>query len=160
MRTSATLTDTTSIPSDYAAVAAYRMTQCAWERRWNGSGATALDAALAALERRARDARARRPPPGGRRAPSLRKFEPVQQVVGRVELAGPRRLRAGVDVRGDGSAEAFTGRVRRRLVAQRTGESPYDALRRELAVLVTARPESSAGACRSRAAPSARFACS
>ncbi len=93
--------------------------------------ADALDSALASLERRARDLERDAP----RRAVGgtlVRKFEPVQQVVGRVELAGPRRLRAGVDVRGDGSAEAYTGRVRRRLVAQRTGESPYDALRREL----------------------------
>jgi hypothetical protein len=61
-----------------------------------------------------------------------RKFDPVQQVAARLELRGPR-LRAGVDVRGDGSAEAYTGWVRRRLVAQRDDESPYDALRRELA---------------------------
>jgi hypothetical protein len=61
-----------------------------------------------------------------------REFTPVQQVAARGELTGPRGLRAGIDLRGDGSAEAFTGRVRRRLVKQREGESPYDALRRVL----------------------------
>jgi len=64
----------------------------------------------------------------------MRRYEPVQRVVGRVELKGPGGLRAGVDVRGDGSAEAFTGRLRRTLVHQRDDESPYDALRRELTV--------------------------
>lgn len=62
----------------------------------------------------------------------MRKIEPVQQVVARLELRGPRRLRAGVDVRGDGSSESYTGRVRRRLIEQQPGETAYDALRREL----------------------------
>jgi len=63
----------------------------------------------------------------------MRKIEPVQQVVARLELAGPGRLRGGVDVRGDGSSESYRGRVRRRLVEQAPGESAYDALRRSLA---------------------------
>jgi hypothetical protein len=63
----------------------------------------------------------------------MRRLKPVQQVVGRLELAGPGRLRAGVDVRGDGSSEAFTGRLRRRLLDRERSESAYDALRRSLA---------------------------
>jgi hypothetical protein len=59
----------------------------------------------------------------------MRTYEPRQIVALRAEIAG-RRVHGGVDVRGDGSAEAFTGRLRRRLVEQRSGESPYDALRR------------------------------
>jgi hypothetical protein len=62
----------------------------------------------------------------------LRRFDPVAQVVGRIELSGPAGLRAGVDVRGDGSSEAFRGRVRRSLIAQRDGESACDALVRSV----------------------------
>ena len=88
-----------------------------------------LDGALAALEGRARELtrQARLPGAGGT---LMRRLEPVQQVYGRLELAGPNGLRGGVDVRGDGSVEAFTGRVRRKLVRQEEGESAYDALRR------------------------------
>jgi hypothetical protein len=91
----------------------------------------ALDEALDALERRGRElARGANSRAAGGRL--MRRIEPVQQVVARLELSGPGRLRAGVDVRGDGSSEGFTGRLRRTLVAQRDGESAYDALRREL----------------------------
>jgi hypothetical protein len=90
-----------------------------------------LGEALAALERRGEELQ------GDADAHTvdlklMRKVEPVQQVVARLELAGPARLRAGIDVRGDGSAEAWTGRVRRRLIEQLPRESPYEALRRAL----------------------------
>jgi len=87
--------------------------------------------ALEELEREGRtlEAGAHAAPEGGT---LIRRLEPVQIVVARLELSGPRRLRVGVDVRGDGSSEAFTGRFRRRVVEQRDGESSYDALRREL----------------------------
>ena len=62
----------------------------------------------------------------------LRRFDPVGQVVGRVELSGPARLRAGVDIRGDGSSEAFRGRIRRSLIEQRPDENASDALARTL----------------------------
>lgn len=60
-----------------------------------------------------------------------RDIEPVQQVVARGEISG-RGARGGVDLRGDGSSEAFTGRLRRTLVAQERGETAYAALRRAL----------------------------
>jgi len=89
-----------------------------------------LEEALALLEARGRAAAGG----AGRRTIDLRvrRFEPVQQVAARGELRGPRRLRAGVDVRGDGSAEAWTGRLRRAVVEQRASEDAYAALRRVL----------------------------
>jgi hypothetical protein len=90
-----------------------------------------LQAALGGLEDELRklasgaDSRSR----GGR---FIRRLDPVRIVVGRVELSGPRGLRVGVDLRGDGSSEAFSGRIRRRVVEQRDDETAFDALRRAL----------------------------
>jgi len=61
-----------------------------------------------------------------------REFDPVAQVVARATLKAPRGVRAGVDLRGDGSTEAWTGRWQRRLVAREAGEDTHAALRRTL----------------------------
>lgn len=88
--------------------------------------------ALAAVERHGRELErtAASRAVGGK---LLRRFEPVQQVIGRIEVSGPD-VQGGIDIRGDGSCEAFTGRLRRTLIAQREGESSYAALRRALAL--------------------------
>lgn len=92
-----------------------------------------LDAALDTLESRARELSGEASEKSQTVDTKLfRKFEPIQQVVARLELTGPSRIRAGVDVRGDGSVESYTGKLRRRLIEQRDGESPFEALRREL----------------------------
>lgn len=62
----------------------------------------------------------------------VREIEPVAQVAVRAEVAGPGGIRGGIDVRGDGSAEAWTGRLRRAVVEQRPGEDAYAALSRVL----------------------------
>lgn len=96
--------------------------------------ADSLPAALDTLERGCRAlerAPAREPVRLFRRT-----VDPVAQVVARAEVAGPQRwrpaVRGGVDLRGDGSAEAWIGRLSRSLVAQEDGESAYAALRRAL----------------------------
>jgi hypothetical protein len=93
--------------------------------------AGSLDAALRLIEQEAR-VLAHGP---GREAVELRykTYEPGQQVAHRLELTGPGGVRAGIDVRGDGSVQAWTGRWRRRLVEPDGDESPYAALRRTLA---------------------------
>ena len=91
--------------------------------------ASSLDDALDLLETEARVAAntERR----GEVDARFRRFSPAEQVAARVELRG-RGPRAGFDVRGDGSVQAWTGRVRRRLVEPRGDETAFDALRRTL----------------------------
>jgi hypothetical protein len=62
-----------------------------------------------------------------------RTYEPSAQVALRAELRGPKGVSGGVDVHGDGTASAYTGRWRREPLDPGKGESEYAALRRALA---------------------------
>lgn len=90
-----------------------------------------LDAALHALERRGHElqGRADADAVGGS---LMRRFQPGDRVTARLELAGGG-VKAGVDIRGDGTAVPFTGRLRRREIERSDGETVYDALRRAVA---------------------------
>jgi hypothetical protein len=94
----------------------------------------ALDEALADLRSRVKqlEPRARRDEVTFLR----RKIEPVSQVAARIEVAGPQRfvpaVQGGLDLRGDGSSEAYTGRLRRRLIEPEKGENALAALTRTL----------------------------
>lgn len=92
----------------------------------------ALEPALAELTERAgdlADAAARNPA-----ATRLHRYGPEEQVVVRLELAGPERrlatVHAGLDIRGDGASEAYTGRLRRSLIEPAPGEDVIAALAR------------------------------
>ena len=61
-----------------------------------------------------------------------REFAPSEQVAARAEVKGPRGLRAGVDLRGDGRTAAWTGRLGRRPIETQPGEDAHAALRRAL----------------------------
>jgi hypothetical protein len=93
-----------------------------------------LDAALDAMEQRLDELA----PEARRQTVRVlrRRFDPVRQVVARAEISGPGgllgRTRGGVDLRGDGSAEAYVGRLKRTLVELRPGETAYSGLRRAL----------------------------
>jgi len=89
-----------------------------------------LAEALRALEEQLRAV-----PESGPATVFRREYAPVQQVIARGELRGPRRARGGVDVRGDGSAEAWTGRISKRLVEAEPGETACAALGRVLAAV-------------------------
>jgi hypothetical protein len=94
----------------------------------------ALEDALGGLDDRVRElagAAEQTPAPT-----QLKHYEAADQVVARLELSGPERrlssVHAGVDVRGDGSTQAYLGRVRRRLIDRGPGEDDLAAVRREL----------------------------
>ena len=91
-----------------------------------------LDAALRALARQLDDARAQAPRKTAQAF--ARKVEPVAQVAARLELGRGlgRGVHGGIDVRGDGSAEAWRGLVRKRVVEPADGEDVVAALRRAL----------------------------
>ena len=65
-----------------------------------------------------------------------REYAPAAQVSARGELVGPSRInprvRAGADVRGDGSIQVYRGKVRRERIEHERREGPFDALRRTL----------------------------
>lgn len=93
-----------------------------------------LDEALDALRQRIADVK----PHAEREEVKFfaRRIEPADQVAARAEIAGPQRLvptvQGGLDLRGDGSAEAYSGGWRRRLIELRDGEDAIGGLERAL----------------------------
>lgn len=103
--------------------------------QWDG-----LDQLLDALEARGQELTGSAS--GGTVDFKVKRFAPSEQVLARLELAGPERwlpsVRAGIDIHGDGSAQAFRGRLRRAELEQRQGETAFATLRRALSDVLTA----------------------
>lgn len=92
-----------------------------------------LDAAVAAMRRRALEIRAEGPL---RTASMLRDIEPAKQVHARLQLSGKGLLRkpvAGVDLKGDGTFVPYRGGLRREELDPTDHETPFDAVRETLA---------------------------
>lgn len=91
-----------------------------------------LDEALASAERHG--SRAALKPAAQTVDLKMREYAPAAQVSARIEVSGPGRLlpavRAGLDVRGDGSTAAWTGRLQRAVIEPKKCETPAAALRR------------------------------
>ncbi|HEX2096809.1 MAG TPA: hypothetical protein VHF50_05510 [Solirubrobacterales bacterium] len=91
-----------------------------------------LEAAVAEMRRRALDIRAAGP---AKRVSVLRDFEPGDQVIARLQIAGRGLLRkpvAGVDVRGDGTFMPFRGGVARQELDPTDYDTPFDLVRETL----------------------------
>jgi hypothetical protein len=83
------------------------------------------EAAIAAVARHVREA------PGREAVETFgRRFEPGEQVAARIEVKA-RGVRAGVDVRGDGTLQAWEGRVFRKPLP---GDDALKALRQSVSV--------------------------
>jgi hypothetical protein len=92
-----------------------------------------LEAAIAAVERHAKEIQAAGPLPERK---LVRTFDSAKQVAGRVELSTGGMLRrgrtTGVDVMGDGAFVVFEGGVRREQL-ELGDESPWAVVRRAFA---------------------------
>ena len=72
--------------------------------------------------------------PGTRRETTsafVRDYQPDELVALRLEIRG-RGVCGGIDLRGDGSEEPYTGRIRRKAIEAAPGENAVSALRRSL----------------------------
>jgi hypothetical protein len=91
-----------------------------------------LDEAVAAMRERALAIRAEGP---AKPVSALRDFAPGDQVRARLQLSRgrwPRRVVAGVDVRGDGTFRPFRGATRREELDPTDLPTPFDAVRESL----------------------------